>query len=57
MKVSPAQNDVRTNGTIRSTRGLSCGDADPGRVDHEPAGLGVLDERLVEPRLQRDRPR
>ena len=25
----------------------------PGRVDPEPAGLGVLDERLVQPRLER----
>ena len=25
----------------------------PGRVDQEPAGLGVLDERLVQPRLER----
>ena len=25
MNVSPAKNELRTNGTVRSTRGLSCG--------------------------------
>ena len=36
--------------------GFVLGGADPGRVDSEPAGLGVLDERLVQSRLERVRP-
>jgi hypothetical protein len=33
--------------------GLVLGGTDPGRVNGEPSGLGVLHERLIQPRLER----
>ena len=53
MNVSPAKNEPRTNGTVPLDPWLVLRRAHPGRVDHEPAGLGVLDERLVQPGLER----
>src|SRR3954466_6059897 len=51
-KVSPAKNEPRTNCTWRSTRGLSCGERTPAGSILNPAGLRVLDERLVEAGLE-----
>jgi hypothetical protein len=40
---------------MRSTRGLSPGTSDPGRVDDEAARLRVFDEAVVEARVDRIR--
>jgi hypothetical protein len=48
----PGEERAPHEGHLALDSGFVLGRAHPGRIDEEPAGLGVLDEGLVETRLE-----